>query len=359
MQTVTEKRLDQAEEPVRSTELGFNPKNNFDAFAVGNSNDLACAAALGVAQRPGESYNPLLLYGGVGLGKTHLLHAIGEYVWAHKRSARVRCVSAEGFSNEYNDSLQKNELAHFRKNYREAEVLLMDDVQFLAGKAAIQEEFFHTFNALHTNQRQIVLACDRPVGEIPNLDPRLVSRFEWGLVAELQAPELELRLAVLRKKAQAMGVELPGEVVDFLANRIRTNIRKLEGAVVRVACYAALTKKALTAGLVQGLLGEILLEEGRYMTGIDAIQKKVAEHFDIGLEELTGRRRPENISFPRQIAMFISREMTETTLTAIGQTFGGRDHATVLRACRLVKDRMEVDPNVRQVVSYLEKQLAR
>jgi chromosomal replication initiator protein len=187
----------------------------------------------------------------------------------------------------------------------------------------------------------------------------LISRFEWGLVAELQAPDFEMRVAVLRKKAQATDVKLPDEILNFLANRIRTNIRKLEGAVVRVVCYAALTKHELSIGVVERLLGEILLEEGRYMTGIDAIQKKVAEHFDIGLEDMTSRRRPENISFPRQIAMFISREMTETTLTAIGQTFGGRDHATVLRACRLVKDRMEVDPNVRQVVSYLEKQLAR
>jgi chromosomal replication initiator protein len=359
MQIAAEKSLDRPQEPVRSIELSFNPRNSFDAFVVGNSNDLACAAALGVAQAPGGAYNPLFLYGGVGLGKTHLLHAISQHVWAHRKGARACCLSAEEFGNDYNDGVQKNELARFRKKYREAGLLLLDDVQFLAGKEAIQEEFFHTFNALHKNQRQIVLTCDRPAGEIPKLDPRLVSRFEWGLVAELQAPELELRVAVLRKKAQAMGLELPGEVMDFLANRIRTNIRKLEGAVVRVACYAALSKKALDVALVQSLLGEILLEEGRYMTGIDAIQKKVAEHFDLGLEDMTGRRRPESISFPRQIAMFISREMTETTLTGIGQRFGGRDHATVLRACRLVKDRMELDPNVRQVVSYLEKQLAR
>jgi chromosomal replication initiator protein len=340
-------------------ELGFNPRNTFDAFVVGNSNDLACAAALGVAQAPGGAYNPLFLYGGVGLGKTHLLHAIGQHMWAHQKKARACCLSAEEFSNEYEDSVQKNELTGFRNKYRLTEALLMDDVQFLAGREAIQEEFLHTFNALHKNQRQIALTSDRPAGEIPNLDPRLVSRFEWGLVAELQAPEFEMRVAVLRKKAQGMGVELPGEVMSFLANRIRANIRKLEGALVRVASYAVLTKRALSVGVVEGLLGEILLEEGRYMTAIDAIQKKVAEHFDIGLGDMTSRRRPENISFPRQIAMFISREMTETTLTAIGQTFGGRDHATVLRACRLVKDRMEVDPNVRQVVTYLEKQLAR
>ena len=342
-----------------SAELGFNPKNTFDAFVVGNSNDLACGAALGTAQSPGGAYNPLFIYGGVGLGKTHLLHAIGQHVRAHDKTVRICCLSAEEFRNEYNESVQKNDLPSFRKKYRQAELVLMDDVQFLPDGNGIQEEFFHTFNALHKNQRQIVLTCDRPAGEIPHLDPRLLSRFEWGLVAELQPPDFELRMAVLRKKAETLGVKLPDEVMTFLANRIRANIRKLEGAVTRVASYSALTKREVNVRAVEHLLGEVLLEEGRYMTGIDAIQKKVAEHFEIGLEDMRGRRRPESISFPRQIAMFIARKMTETTLTDIGQTFGGRDHATVLRACRLVQDRMEVDPNVRQVVGYLEKQLAR
>ena len=359
MQTIAERSGEREREPVRSVELGFNPKNSFDTFVVGNGNDLACAAARAVAQWPGGAYNPLFLYGGIGLGKTHLLHAISQYVRAHDKSARICCLSAEEFLNEYNESVRQNDLLSFRKKHRQTHVLLMDDVQFLADRNGIQEEFFHTFNALHKNQRQIVLACDRPAGEIPHLDPRLLSRFEWGLVAELQPPEFDLRMAVLRKKAEAMGVKLTDEIMTFLANRIRANIRKLEGAVLRVGSYAALTKHELNVGAAEHLLGEMLREEGRYMTGIDTIQKKVAEHFDIGLEEMRSRRRPENISFPRQIAMFISRKMTETTLTAIGQTFGGRDHATVLRACRLVKDRMEVDPNVRQVVGYLEKQLAR
>jgi len=358
MQTAAGQSGERAREAVRSVELGFNPKNSFDAFVVGKGNDLACAAALGAAQAPSAAYNPLFVHGGVGMGKTHLLHAISQYVWAYRKSARVCCLSAEEFGNEYKDSVQKNELAAFRKKHRQAEFLLMDDVQFLAGGDGVQEEFFHTFNALHKNQRQIVLTCDRPAGEIPHLDPRLLSRFEWGLVAELEAPDFDLRRAVLRKKAQALGIKLSDEIIDFLANRIRANMRKLEGAVVRVATYAALTKHELSVDVVDHLLREILLEEGRYRTGIDTIQKKVAEHFDISLEEMRSRRRPENISFPRQIAMFISRELTETTLTSIGQTFGGRDHATVLRACRLVKDRMEVDPNARRVVSYLEKQLA-
>jgi chromosomal replication initiator protein len=344
---------------VASQEVGFNPKNTFDTFVVGNNNNFSYAAALAVAQAPGKSYNPLFLYGGVGLGKTHLLHAIGHHVATHKKGARVAYLSSERFTNEYIDGIQNNQLARFRKKYRQTEVLLIDDIQFLAGKERIQEEFFHTFNALHEGHRQIVLTCDRPASEIQNLEQRLVSRFEWGLVTDLQPPDVEMRLAILKKKAQTMGVELPEEVMNFLATRIRTNIRRLEGALIRVASYAALTGNKLGLEMVENLLREILNEEGRYAVNIDAIQKKVAEHFDIRLADMTSRRRPESIAFPRQIAMFLSRQMTETSLSAIGDAFGGRDHGTVLHACRLVKDRMEVDPNVRQIVSHLEKQLAR
>jgi chromosomal replication initiator protein len=340
-------------------ELGFNPKNTFDTFVVGNNNNFACAAALAVAQAPGKSYNPLFLYGGVGLGKTHLLHAIGQHVATQKKGARVAYLSSERFTNEYIDGIQNNQLARFRKKYRQTDVLLIDDIQFLAGKERIQEEFFHTFNALHEGHKQIVLTCDRPASEIQNLEQRLMSRFEWGLVTDLQPPDVEMRLAILQKKAQIMGVQLPEEIMQFLANRIRNNIRRLEGALIRVASYAALTGNKLSLEVVEGLLREVLNEEGRYAINIDAIQKRVAEHFDIRLADMTSRRRPESIAFPRQIAMFLSRQMTETSLSAIGDAFGGRDHGTVLHACRLVKDRMEVDANVRQVVSYLEKQLMR
>jgi chromosomal replication initiator protein len=340
-------------------DLNFNPKNTFDTFVVGNNNNFAYAAALAVAQAPGKSYNPLFLYGGVGLGKTHLLHAIGQHVVVHKKGARVAFVSSEKFTNEYIDGIQNNQLARFRKKYRQTDVLLIDDIQFLAGKERIQEEFFHTFNALHEGHKQIVLTCDRPAGEIQNLEHRLVSRFEWGLVTDLQPPDVEMRLAILQKKAQIMGVHLPEEIMQFLANRIRANIRRLEGALIRVASYAALTGKELSLEMVESLLREVLHEEGRYAINIEAIQKRVAEHFDIRLADMTSKRRPENIAFPRQVAMFLSRQMTDTSLCAIGEAFGGRDHGTVLHACRLVKDRMEVDPNVRQVVSYLEKQLMR
>jgi len=348
-----------AEKNSQHSDLNFNPKNTFDTFVVGNNNNFSYAAALAVAQSPGKSYNPLFLYGGVGLGKTHLLHAIGQHVFNSKKGARVAYVSSEKFTNEYIDAIQNNNLVKFRKKYRQTDVLLIDDIQFLAGKERIQEEFFHTFNALHESHKQIVLTCDRPASEIQNLEHRLVSRFEWGLVTDLQPPDIEMRLAILNKKAQIMGVHLPEEIMNFLANRIRTNIRRLEGALIRVASYASLTGKKLSIEVVEGLLREVLHEEGRYSISIEVIQKKVAEHFDIRLADMTSKRRPENIAFPRQIAMFLSRQMTESSLSSIGEAFGGRDHGTVLHACRLVKDRMEVDSSVRQVVSYLEKQLMR
>jgi chromosomal replication initiator protein len=340
-------------------EIPFNPKNTFDTFVVGNNNTFAHAAAIAVAQTPGKSYNPLFLYGGVGLGKTHLLHAIGQYVVKHKKGARVTYVSTEKFTNEFIDAIQNSQLVRFRRKYRQSDVFLIDDIQFLAGKERIQEEFFHTFNTLHESRKQIVLTCDRPASEIQGLEQRLVSRFEWGLVTDLQPPDVETRLAILRKKERLMGVELPEEIMNFLAQRIRTNIRRLEGALVRVTSFAALTGRKLTLEVVEGLLREVLHEEGRFTISIDVIQKKVAEHFDIRLADMTSKRRPENIAFPRQIAMYLSRQMTESSLNTIGEAFGGRDHGTVLHACRLVKDRMQVDAHVRQVVSYLEKQLMR
>jgi chromosomal replication initiator protein len=337
----------------------FNPKNTFESFVVGTNNNFCFAAAKAVAEAPGKSYNPLFLYGGVGLGKTHLLHAIGQHVVGNKKSARVAYVSSEKFTNEYIDAIQNNKLVTFRKKYRQTDVLLIDDIQFLAGKERIQEEFFHTFNALHESHKQIVLTCDRPASEIQGLENRLVSRFEWGLVTDLQPPDIEMRLAILKKKAQIMNAVLPDDVINFLATRIRTNIRRLEGALIRVASYASLTGKKLTIEVVENLLREILHEEGRQTISIEVIQKKVAEHFDIRLADMTSKRRPENIAFPRQIAMYLSRQMTESSLNTIGEAYGGRDHGTVLHACRLVKDRMEVDSNVRQVVHYLEKQLVR
>lgn len=350
---------DEVERHTFPRDISFNPKNTFDTFVVGNNNTFAHAAALAVAQAPGKSYNPLFLYGGVGLGKTHLLHAIGQFVAGHKKNARVTYVSTEKFTNEFIDAIQNSQLVRFRRRYRQTDVFLIDDIQFLAGKERIQEEFFHTFNTLHDAHKQIVLTCDRPASEIQNLEQRMVSRFEWGLVTDMQPPDVETRLAILRKKEKVMGVELSEEILNFLAQRIRTNIRRLEGALVRVASFSALTGKKLTLEVVEGLLREVLHEEGRFTISIEIIQKKVAEHFDLRLADMASKRRPENIAFPRQIAMYLARQLTESSLNTIGEAFGGRDHGTVLHACRLVKDRMQVDPQVRQVVSYLEKQLFR
>jgi chromosomal replication initiator protein len=342
-----------------SRDYTFNPHNTFDTFVVGNNNTFAHAAAMAVATTPGKSYNPLFVYGGVGLGKTHLLHAIGQFVLKQRPGARVTYVSCEKFTNEFIDAIQNNSLVRFRRRYRQSDVFLIDDIQFLAGKERIQEEFFHTFNTLHESRKQIVLTCDRPASEIQNLEQRLVSRFEWGLVTDLQPPDIETRVAILRKKERSMGIQLPDEIIQFLAQRIRTNIRRLEGALVRVTSFSSLTGRQLTLEVVEGLLREVLHEEGRFSISIDMIQKRVAEHFDIRLADMTSKRRPEHIAFPRQIAMYLSRQMTESSLNTIGEAFGGRDHGTVLHACRLVKDRMQVDSQVRQVVNYLEKQLLR
>jgi chromosomal replication initiator protein len=346
------------EEPALAENI-FNPNNTFDTFVVGNNNNFAHAAAMSVAQTPGKSYNPLFLYGGVGLGKTHLLHAIGQHVAGHKKGVKVVYITFEKFTNEYIEAIQNNQFARFRKKYRQTGVLLIDDIQFLAGKERIQEEFFHTFNALHEAHHQLVLTCDRPPSELQGVEQRLVSRFEWGLVTDLQPPDVEMRLAILQKKAASMSLAVSPDLLQFLAERIRSNVRRLEGALIRVASYASLTGRKPTVETVENLLREILHEEGRQTVTIEFIQKRVAEHFDLRLADMSSKRRPENIAFPRQIAMYLARQLTESSLSVIGEAFGGRDHGTVLHACRLVKDRMEVDANVRQVVNYLEKQLLR
>ncbi|MGC8989076.1 MAG: chromosomal replication initiator protein DnaA [Verrucomicrobiia bacterium] len=349
-------------EPVQETgtrDSGFNPNSTFETFVVGDNNSFAHGAALAVAQAPGKAYSPLFVYGGTGLGKTHLLHAIGQYVVEHRKRSRVVYLTSERFTNEYIDAIQSNQLARFRRKYRQVDVLLIDDVQFLANKERIQEEFFHTFNALHEARKQIVLTCDRPAGEIQNLEHRLVSRFEWGLVTDLRPPEFETRVAILRRKEQALGVRLPEEVVDLIATRIRSNVRRLEGAFIRVASYASLTGNPVTIQRAEELLHEVLYEEGRQTITIEVIQKRVAEYYDIRLADMTSKRRPENIAFPRQVAMYLARELTDSSLSVIGEAFGGRDHGTVLYACKQVKNRMETDQNVRDAIQHLKRELQR
>jgi len=339
--------------------LGLNPRNTFESFVVGPNNEIAHAAALAVAQAPARTYNPLFIYGGVGLGKTHLMQAIGQYVWAKNKNVKVMYLSSELFINEFIDAIQHSNLVKFRKRYRQADLLLIDDIQFLGGKERSQEEFFHTFNTLFDGHKQIVLSCDRPASEIANLEHRLVSRFEWGLTAELQPPDIETRLAILRKKARTMQIKLRDEVLQFLASRIRTNIRRLEGALMRVASFASLSGKELTQELIEHLLKDILQEEGRHSITIEQIQRRVAEHFDVRLADMTSKRRPASIAFPRQVAMYLARELTKASLNEIGDAFGGRDHGTVLHACKLVKRRMTEQDNIRQTISFIDSSLQR
>ena len=352
-------RLAAVEPPEHNPEdtNGLNPLSTFETFVVGN-NTYAHAAALAVAQAPGRSYNPLFLFGGTGLGKTHLLHAIGQHVRSQHPRARIVYVSCERFTNEFIDALQAGKVARFRRKFRTQDVVLVDDIQFLAGKERIQEEFFHTFNELHEARRQIVLACDRPAADIRGLEDRLVSRFEWGQVADLHPPDRETRCAILRKKARDKNYQLPAEVIEFLADNIQSNVRRLEGALIRVGAYAeARRQQPPTVAQVSDLLKDLLAEEGRLRLNIEAIQRTVAEHYELRLNDLLGRRRPERIAFPRQVAMYLSREILGSSLSTIGEAFGGRDHGTVLHACRQVRDRMETDVQVRKVVLHLERKL--
>jgi chromosomal replication initiator protein len=339
--------------------LGLNPRNTFESFVVGPNNEIAHAASLAVAQAPARTYNPLFVYGGVGLGKTHLMQAIGQYVWAKKKNMKVIYLSSELFINEFIDAIQHSNLVKFRKRYRQADLLLIDDIQFLGGKERSQEEFFHTFNTLFDGHKQIVLSSDRPASEIANLEHRLVSRFEWGLTAELQPPDIETRLAILRKKARTMQIKLRDEIFQFLASRIRTNVRRLEGALMRVASFASLSGKELTQEVVEHLLKDILQEEGRHSITIEQIQRRVAEHFDVRVADMTSKRRPASIAFPRQVAMYLSRELTKASLNEIGDAFGGRDHGTVLHACKQVKKRMSEQDNLRQTISFIDSSLQR
>ncbi len=344
--------------PTRPTlDAKLNPRYTFDAFVVGPNSNFAHAAALAVAQSPAKAYNPLFVYGGVGLGKTHLMQAIGHAVSSSSKVSKVCYITCEQFTNDFIQAIQNSTLVKFRKKYRQVDILLIDDVQFLTGKERMQEEFFHTFNTLFDAHKQIVLSSDRPAGEIANLEMRLVSRFEWGLVTELQPPALETRIAILKKKASMIDVKLPDQVIEFIAEKIRTNIRRLEGALVRVASYTSLTGKEINRDVLETLLRDALHEEAKHTITVDAIQKKVAEHFDLRLADMTSRRRPQSVAFPRQVAMYLSRTLTNRSLSDIGESFGGRDHGTVLHAYRLIEKNMSKDQRLRQTVSYIEQSL--
>ena len=337
----------------------MNSRHRFEAFVVGSNNQFAHAAAMAVSQSPAKTYNPLFIYGGVGLGKTHLMQAIGQQTIERKKTQKVMYLSSERFTNEFIDAIQHNTLVQFRKRYRQTDVLLIDDIQFLAGKERSQEEFFHTFNSLFDGRKQIVLSSDRPASEIANLEHRLVSRLECGLTTELQPPDIETRVAILRKKATAFQTRVREDVLAFLAQHVRTNVRRLEGALTRVASYQSLNGQECTRETVEQLLRDILREEARKTITIDEIQQKVAEHFGIRVAAMTGKGRNANIVFPRQVAMYLARHHLKASLHEIGEVFGGRHHGTVLHACKAVSMRMKNDEQVRQTMAGLDAKLNR
>jgi chromosomal replication initiator protein len=331
----------------------LNPKNTFETFVIGSGNRFAHAASLAVAESPAKAYNPLFIYGGVGLGKTHLMHAIGHYVIEHNPAARVVYLSSEKFTNEFINSIRDNKTVEFRNKYRSVDVLLIDDIQFLAGKEQTQEEFFHTFNALHEEYKQIVISSDRPPKEIPTLEDRLRSRFEWGLITDITPPDLETRIAILRKKAKAEGLDIPNEVMIYIANQIDTNIRELEGALIRVIAYSSLNNQDINVDLAAAALKDIIPSSRPKTITIQDIQKAVGDEYRLKLEDFTSKRRTKSIAFPRQIAMYLARELTDFSLPKIGEEFGGRDHTTVIHAHEKITKQLSSDHELQQKVNGL------
>lgn len=341
----------------------INPRNTFESFVVGESNRFAHAAALAVAQNIGVAFNPLFIYGATGLGKTHLMHAIAHFVLKNNPSAAIAYVSSENFVNEYVAALRDGNIANFRKRYRNTDVLLIDDVQFFAGKERCQEEFFHTFNELFNSGRQIVLSCDKPINEVSDIEQRLVSRFGWGVSVDIQAPDYETRLAILQKKAALLGRDTAIEpaVLELLARKFTKSIRRMEGALTNLIGYASLVNSgnAVTLEKANELLADAFCEEDENATvDIDKIQKKTAESFNIDPSEIVGKRRPANIAMARQIAMYLSRKLTTHSLQEIGRQFGGRDHGTVMHAIKVIGNAMENDENIKRKVDYLLKTLS-
>lgn len=337
----------------------INPSNTFENFVVGSGSQLAHAASIAVANAPGRAYNPLFVFGETGLGKTHLMHAVAHQMLTNNPGAKIAYVSTEKFTNEFIHAIRENKLTKFRKYYRNVDALLVDDIHFLSGKESTQEEFFHTFNDLFESGRQIFLASDRPANEIERLENRLISRFQWGLVTDIQAPDFETRFAILRNKALAMKIDLDEEIMEFLAERVSRNVRRMEGALTRIAGYDNLIDRKLDLNAVERLLSDLLHEEAASKVTVDQIQKKVSDYYKIRFSELIGRRRTSSIVFPRQVAMYISRTLTSDPLKSIGDAFGGRDHGTVIHACKQVENIMEQDGSVKRGVDYLIKQLSK
>lgn len=333
-------------------ELWLNPKYTFDTFVVGSSNQFAHAAALAVADMPSKTYNPLYIYGGVGLGKTHLLHAIGHIIKSRMSTVRLTYISSERFMNELINAIRYDKTITFREKYRNIDVLLMDDVQFLAGKERTQEEFFHTFNALYDAQKQIVISSDCPPKEIPTLEERLHSRFEWGLIADIQPPDLETKIAILKRKAEIERIHLPDNVALFIASKIKSNIRELEGSLVRLVAYASLKGLPICADLAQEVLKNIIEEESEGIS-VELIQKVVAEHYGLKVTDLKSKNNSRSIAVPRQVAMYLAKTLTKASLPEIGREFGGKHHTTVLHSINKISQLYQVDQDFHRLINSL------
>jgi len=342
-----------SEEPVSS----LNQKYTFDTFVVGNSNRFAHAASLAVAQSPAKAYNPFFIYGGVGLGKTHLMHAIGHHILSQKPGCKVVYISSERFTNELINSIKDDKNVEFRNKYRTIDVLLIDDIQFIAGKERTQEEFFHTFNALHEANKQLVISSDRPPKEIPTLEERLRSRFEWGLITDIQPPDFETRIAILLKKASTENLTVPIEVINFIATKIETNIRELEGALIRIVAFSSLTNCPIDVNLAEHVLKDILPDKKAKTITISDIFKEVGRQFSLKPEDFKAKKRTKDIAFARQVAMYLCCELTDLSLPKIGNEFGGRDHTTVIHARDKIADDMTRDPQLSMLIEGLNKKL--
>ncbi|MDX1673653.1 MAG: chromosomal replication initiator protein DnaA [Longimicrobiales bacterium] len=341
--------------PARTVGAPLNERYVFDRFVVGGNNQLAAAAARAVADQPARMYNPLFIYGGVGLGKTHLMHAIGHSLLDREPGKRVAYVSSEWFTNDLIGSIQEGRMSEFRRRYREIDLLLIDDVHFLGEKERTQEEFFHTFNALYEAQRQIVVTSDRPPKEIPGLEERLVSRFEWGLVTDIRSPDLETRVAILKKKADEGDIVIDDEVLEYIARNCRSNVRELEGAVIKLLAYSSLTQRDITSELAREALGGVLAPAAERTP--EAIRERVANEYGVTVDALTSRRRTKEVTVPRQVAMFLIRDLLELPLTTIGDYFGGRDHSTVIHSVNKVEEEMEEDDAFRHKLEALRAEL--
>ncbi len=343
--------------PGRRDDIRLNAKYTFETFVIGSSNRFAHAAAVAVAENPGKSYNPLTIYGESGLGKTHLLHALGHYIRYYFDRVRVRYVSTEELTNDFINAISQNRGADFRRRYRDVDVLLIDDIQFLEGKEQTQEEFFHTFNTLHNAQKQIVMTSDRPPKNLENLEPRLRSRFGWGLITDVQPPDLETRIAILRKKAAAERLVVGPEVCEFIASRIQTNIRELEGALIRVTAFASLNRQQVDLALAEVVLKDLIPEGGETQISSSLIMAQTAAYFALTIDDLSGQSRTHQLVLARQIAMYLCRELTELSLPKIGQQFGGRDHTTVMHADRKIRTLMAERRSVYNQVTELTNRI--